>query len=116
VSLAPSLRLRAGQVFDADLRWQRNELDLPGGSFTTNLLRGRLSYSFTPKLFVQALLQWNDSIDNWSTNFRCGWLQTANAGLYVVYNENLDTGGMADLAVRDRSLIVKWSRVVDLLQ
>ncbi len=116
VTVAPALRLRLGQLFDADLRWQHNDVDLPGGRFTTNLVRARLSYSFTPKLFVQALLQANDTIDNWSTNLRLGWLQTANAGLYVVYNENLETGSAADLGVRDRSLVVKWSYVLDLLR
>ena len=77
-------------------------------------MRVRLSYSFTPRLFVQSLVQYNDRIDNWSTNLRLGWLQTANAGLFVVYNENREVGGMP-LGVRDRSLVVKFSRMLDVL-
>jgi hypothetical protein len=115
VSLTPELRARIGQVSDIDLRWERNDVDLPGGSFVTNLVRARISYSFTPRLFVQALLQYNDSIDNWSTNLRFGWLQTANAGLYVVYNENVATSAALDEGVRDRSVTLKLSRVLDLL-
>jgi hypothetical protein len=80
----------------------------------TNLLRARISYSFTPRVFTQALVQYNDLTDRWSTNLRFGWLQTANTGLFVVYNENRETGGAA-LGVRDRSFIVKFSRLVDLL-
>ncbi len=64
---------------------------------------------------MQALLQYNDTIDNWSTNLRFGWLQTANAGLYVVYNENVGVGDARDTGVRDRSVILKLSRVLDLL-
>ncbi len=115
VTVTPAVRARIGQVFDIDVRWQHNDVNLPGGDFVTNLVRGRVSYSFTPRLFVQALLQYNDTIDNWSTNLRFGWLQTANAGLYVVYNENVGVGDARDTGVRDRSVILKLSRVLDLL-
>jgi hypothetical protein len=33
------------------------------------------------------LMQYNESDDVMSTNLRFSWLQSANAGLYVVYNE-----------------------------
>ena len=80
----------------------------------TNLLKLRLSYSFTTRLYVQALLQYNDVVDTWSTNLRLGWLQTANTGLFVVYNENRDPtqGGVG---LRDRSFTIKYSHMFDLL-
>jgi hypothetical protein len=114
VALTPSLKGRVGETFQAEVEWSRNDIDLPAGSFVVNLARARVSYSFTPRVFVQALLQYNDKIDNWSTNLRLGWLQTANTGLFVVYNENRDTlsGGVG---VRNRSLTVKFSRLLDLL-
>jgi hypothetical protein len=115
VVTAPVVRARVGDAFNAEVGWARNDLDLPGGAFTTNLLRMRLSYSFTPRLFAQTLVQYNDSIDNWSTNLRLGWLQTANTGLFVVFNENREVGG-APLGVRDRSLTVKFSHMLDLLE
>jgi hypothetical protein len=113
-SLTPTLKMRAGDAFNTDVEWQRNDIDLPGGAFVTNLLRVRVSYSFTPRLFVQTLVQYNDRIDNWSTNLRLGWLQTANTGLFVVYNENRQVGGQP-LGLRDRSLVLKFSRLVDVL-
>jgi hypothetical protein len=65
---------------------------------------------------VQALLQYNDVIDNWSTNLRFGWLQAANTGLFVVYNENRDTErDPLGIGVRDRSLTIKYSHSFDLL-
>jgi hypothetical protein len=115
LQLTPLLTARLGEAFNAEASWAHNDLDLPGGAFTTNLLRLRLSYSFTPRLFVQSLLQYNDTIDNWSTNLRVGWLQTANVGLFVVFNENREVGGMP-LGTRDRSLVVKFSRMFDLLE
>jgi hypothetical protein len=84
------LRGRIGESFNAYVDYVRNNVDLPGGSFVTDLVKIRLSYSFTTRLYVQALVQYNSVIDNWSTNLRLGWLQTANTGLFVVYNENRD--------------------------
>jgi hypothetical protein len=114
VSLTPALRLRVGDAFNTDLEWVRNDLDLPAGDFDTNLLRVRLSYSFTPRVFVQSLVQYNDRIDNWSTNLRLGWLQTANTGLFIVFNENREVGGLP-IGARDRSIALKFSRMVDVL-
>ena len=114
VSVASLLRGRLGESFNAYADFSRNDVSLPEGRFVTNLLKLRLSYSFTPRLYVQALLQYNDVIDNWSTNLRLGWLQTANTGLFVVYNENRDPtqGGVG---LRDRSFTVKYSHMFDLL-
>jgi len=65
--------------------------------------------------YVQALLQYNDRADVWSTNLRLGWLQSANTGLFVVFN---DTQLIDDRLTRavGRSVIVKYSHMFDLLR
>ena len=113
-SLSPSIKMRVGETLNAQVLWNRNDIDLPGGSFVTNLVRTRVSFSWTPRIFVQALVQYNDRDDNWSTNLRFGWLQTANTGLFLVYNETREIDGLP-LGVRDRSFVIKYSRLVDLL-
>ncbi len=60
-------------------------------------------------------MQYNDRADVWATNFRLTWLQRANAGLFVVYNEIQDVGS-AGTGVADRELIIKYSRLIDLLR
>ncbi|HWI19182.1 MAG TPA: hypothetical protein VNT81_15620, partial [Vicinamibacterales bacterium] len=110
VTLNPTLRFRAGDALTAQIDYQRNDIDLPVGEFVTNLVRTRVSYSFTPRIFTQALVQYNDRADLWSMNLRFGWLQAANTGLFIVYT---DTHGLYDLFDRpertDRSLTVKYS-------
>ena len=117
VALNPTIRFRYGDALTTELNYQRNDIDLPGGSFVTNLVRTRVSYSFTPRIFTQALVQYNDRADLWSMNFRFGWLQAANTGLFVVYT---DTRGLYDLFDRpertDRSFIVKYSYMFELFQ
>ena len=114
VTITPSIAARAGETFNAIFEWSYNDLQLPGGDFTTNLLRLRTSYSFTTRMFLQALVQYNDRADLWSSNLRFGLLSDANTGLFIVYNDiqglgsNIPTGA-------GRTLTLKYSALFDLL-
>ena len=114
VTLRPSVRARYGEMFNLSLSYSRNDIDLPNGSAITNLTSVRAAYNFSPRLFVQTLLQHNDSADLWSVNFRFGWLQDANTGLFLVYNE---TEGIGDIvpSFAGRSVILKYSYLFDVL-
>ena len=115
VALTPTLNYRIGERFTSQLIWSHNDISLPNGDFKTNLARLRLSYSFTPKIFVQALVQYNDRSDAVSTNLRFGWQQQANAGLFVVYNE-IEGFGRNDFGEPERALILKYSRIIDVFR
>lgn len=117
VSLSPQLRIRVGDTFNSEWSWTRNDIDLPGGRFTTNLARARLSYSFSPRVFVQSLVQYNDRVNAWSSNFRFGWLQQANTGIFVVYTDShlIEEDPLRPVTA-DRSFIVKISRMFDALR
>ena len=93
-----TLNWRYGSQLTTAFTLQHNNATFPieglnqefGGEFKTNLLRVRANYSFTPRLFLQSLFQFNDADDNWTSNIRFGWLNTAGTGLFVVYNETRD--------------------------
>jgi hypothetical protein len=104
--------LRQGGRFTLDSTWNYREIDLPQGAFHTNLGNMRVTFNFTPSVFVQSLVQYNDLTERWSTNFRFHWLQTAGTGLFVVYN---DTEGLNGFGPVNRAFIVKYVRQFDLL-
>jgi hypothetical protein len=116
VSLTPTLKYRIGETFRSELSLNYNDYDLPydGGQFTASLARLRLSYSFTPKIQLQALVQYNDTSDKMGTNIRFSWLGSANSGLYVVYNE-VDERGVGGLPT-GREFIVKYSYIFDVFR
>jgi len=106
-----TLGLRSGDKFNAALSYQYNKFDLPGGDFTANIFGSQLSYSFTPQMYLQGLIQ-NNTVDKlWAINLRFGWLQQANTGLFVVYNHNLRDGDPLN-----NSFIIKYSRIIDLVR
>ena len=117
VQLSHGLKFRTGEAFTTDFSWTYNDIDLPAGQFATNLGRLRTSYSFTPRVFVQAFLQYNDRANTWSSNIRFGWLQDANTGLFIVYNDTRGVDSFTNpLLVPDRSLTIKYNRIFDLLR
>ena len=115
VTFSPEVLYRIGDRFQSSLNWQYNDVNLPEGDFETNVGRLNLSYSFTLKLFVQALVQYSDRDDVWATNLRFGWLNTASTGLYLVYNEIRDVGDM-NTGIPDRRIILKYSHLFDILK
>ena len=113
VHLSPSINYRIGETFRSELSFNYNDFDLPvpGGQFTANLAGLRLSYSFTPKMQLEAFVQYNEIDDKVGTNIRYSWLRSANSGLYLVYNE-VDESGV-NARPTGREFIVKYSHIFD---
>ncbi len=115
-----ALAARRGAKLNVSVRWDRSDINLPEGEFVTHLIQGRVNYSFTPFINVQSLIQYNDSSDAWSGNFRFGWLNTAGTGLFVVYNETrgLDnrSRGLVNVGPLSRTFVIKFSRQFDVLR
>ena len=114
VQTSPQVSMRVGETFNAQLSWNRNDIDLPGGAFVTNLGRVRLNYSFTTRMFVQALVQYNDRDDLWSSNIRFALLFDANTGFFIVYNDTQELGDARPTGA-GRTLTIKYSQLFDLL-
>jgi hypothetical protein len=115
-TIEPTLRYRIGDRFGSELAYSHNDFDLPvtGGDFTADLWRFRVSYSFSPRMLLQMLMQYNEIDDTVTTNLRFSWLQAANAGLFIVLNE-ADERGFGALP-RGREFVIKYSRIFDLLR
>ncbi len=113
--LRPSISVRTGETLSAQLEWSYNDLELPAGDFATNLGRVRVSYSFSTRMFLQALVQYNDLDDLWSSNVRFGLLSDANTGLFIVYNDIQGLGRQIPNGA-GRTLTVKYSHLFDIFQ
>ena len=113
--LDPWLSVRLGDYLTSELSWSYNDIDLPAGAFKTHLGRLRVTYAFSTRLLLQALIQYNDLTHSTSTNLRFSWLNEANRGLFVVYNE-ISEFGLLGLDTPDRSLAVKYNRTFDVFR
>jgi hypothetical protein len=108
-----TVTIRDGGRFTVDTTWAYSGISLPQGSFRTNLGNMRVTYNFTPSMFVQSLVQYNDRTRRWSGNFRFHLLETAGTGLFVVYNNTESIDGLGPV---NRAFIVKYVRQFDILR
>ena len=115
LAASPFLSYRKGEALTATFSWNYNRIDLPSaeGPFDVNLLQARLQYSFTPKIGLQTLVQYNDANHVLAANVRFSWQRSANSGLYLVYNEVDDR---SDMPLRSRrEFMLKYSHIFDVL-
>ncbi len=108
-----TFNFRWGTRLITSASWLYNDIDLAEGDFVANLGQFRVAYNFTPLIYLQALFQYNDDSDIWSSNVRLNWLNTAGTGLFIVYN---DTEGLGNSLIgpQNRSLTVKYTRQFDI--
>ena len=67
----------------------------------------------TPRLNLQALLQYNSVSSQVSSNLRLAWLQKSGTGLFVVLNDRRDTSSLTAKEALGRSFVIKFSRQVE---
>ena len=73
--------------------WTREDVDLPSGDFRTTLVTTRLNYSFTPHMFLDALIQYNSTVKEIASNIRFNFNYKPLSDLFLVYNERRSTTG-----------------------
>ncbi|HKE90866.1 MAG TPA: DUF5916 domain-containing protein, partial [Gemmatimonadales bacterium] len=102
-----------GAALTASLQFDYNNVHLNQGHFVRSLLGLRVGYFFTPRMFVQSLVQYNNQASVFSANIRFGWLNTAGTGLFVVLNtaDNASTLSRWDRPIA-RSFQVKFTRQI----
>ncbi len=92
--------------------YTRNRIVLPETRpYATNVLSTRVSYSFSPDLFVKTFVQYNDARRTASLNLLFWYIYRPGSDFYIVYNEGFETAvpGPRDLRTRGRSLAIKMT-------
>ena len=77
--------------------WQRNFVQLPQKSFTTDEIGGRIDYAFNPKLQTSVFAQWNNEDDRVLVNYRINWIPKIGSYFYFVINQELSTNDVIKL-------------------
>ena len=102
---------RRGASLTTSLQLDYQDVNLDEGDFIRRLIGVKVGYFFTPRIFLQSLVQYNNQASVWNANVRFAWLSTASTGLFIVYNEGQQAGGFFDwIQPQSRSLVVKFTK------
>ena len=102
--LTPRLSIEPG----LSLNW----IELPFERFTATLLSARSNYSFTPRMLVAALLQYNSTNNAMTTNVRFRWEYQPGSELFLVYSDGRDTLARGFPQLLNRGVSVKLTRLL----
>lgn len=81
---------RPNRHFRANLNYQYNEIDLPGGSFETRVVRLQLESAFSSTLSWINLIQYDNISETIGINSRLHWIPQAGREAFLVINHNLE--------------------------
>lgn len=95
--------------FEADVSWEHDDVALPSGDFKTNLVSTRVLYSFSPRMFLNALIQYNSTDREIESNIRFNFIYKPLSDFFLVYNERRASTG----EVNERAIIAKITYVFD---
>ena len=96
-------------VFDAGLQVSNITLHVPEASFVTTLGTVRVGYSFSTKMFLDALLQYRTDVHQFSANVRFNLIHRPLSDFFVVYNESQFTDATQSAG---RGLVVKYTQML----
>ena len=98
-TIGPSVRVN--ENLNASVNLQFNDIELSTGAFISTLVTSRVNYSFSTKMFLNALLQYNSDSRQVSSNVRFNIIHRALSDFFLVYNERRDerAGDLLDRAV-----------------
>jgi hypothetical protein len=99
---------RVSSRFSTELQFNRNDVEMPWGDFVVNLTTLRVDYTFSPRMTIRSLSQYNTSTHEVNNNVRFNFIYKPGSDIYIVYNDLSQTGLPADIFGRkDRQLVVK---------
>lgn len=97
--------------FTTELNFSRNVVELPGGDFDVNLVGADMNYSFSKRMFLKALIQYDSENDVMVSNIRYNFKYKPLSDLFIVYNERRD---MDTNEVKDWAITLKFTYVLPL--
>ena len=128
-ALAPRFELTSGDFFDGDrleiiggvdwrpsssvflgFGYEYNDIELPGGSFTTRLIQINANYAFNVRWSWVNLVQYDNVSGSAGINSRLRWSPRAGQDLFVVLNHGFTaTGSFSGLQSERSQLSVKYT-------
>jgi hypothetical protein len=104
-------RVAVTKRFSLEPSFTFSDVNLPYGDFVTRVIRSRVDYGFSPRMFASALLQYNYTDHTFSSNLRYRWEYRPGSEFFLVWTDEQDTRGPG-LTLRNRAFVVKATRLL----
>jgi hypothetical protein len=101
---------RPSPHFSVEASYERNDVTLPQGAFTTDVVNGRLNVNLSNRWLTTTLAQYDSASERKVFYFRLNYIYRPGDDVFVVFNQSSQPG-LRDQP--DRALIVKLTHSFD---
>ena len=108
LSIRAGIRPRSGLALSLDSEW--NQIDLPEGSFSTQLVRSVVNAQPSPWISFVSNLQYDSVSQTVGWQFRFHWISRPGDDLYFVYTQNWIDDDAREFRTLNRKAAVKIIR------
>ena len=114
ISNNASLNFRSGDKFSSVVSMNANNIKIKGEVLNAIISALNLTYSFTPRMFLQSFIQYNNVSKLFSVNTRFGLLNDANTGLFIVLNILKDSDIIDE--INNQQITIKYTHSFDIIK
>ena len=115
VELRIQPQIKLSDTLSIDLNYALDEVDMPWGDFSSNVVNTRVNYAFSNQWLTSGTVQYSNLDQRVNFRFRLNYIYRPGDDLFLIYNEgrviNLDDP--RENALDGRSLILKFTRSFD---
>ena len=100
-------QIKVSEALSFDFGYALDEIDLPQGDFTSQVLNTRANYSFSNKWLTSTTVQYGSLDDFVNFRFRINYIYRPDDDIFFIYNEGRNVDELESGLV-GRSVMLKW--------
>jgi Domain of unknown function (DUF5916) len=108
---AVSGRIEVSPKFSIEPTVSVNIVDIPEGPFTAKLVSSRFNWTFSPRMVLASLVQYNSTSNSLSTSLRYRWEYEPGSDFFVVFTDGRQTDVLGFPALLNRTFAVKFTKL-----
>jgi len=112
IELTIQPQIKVSEALSFDVGYVLDEVNLPQGDLTSQVLNTRANYSFSNKWLTSATIQYSSLDDFVNFRFRLNYIYRPGDDIFFIYNEGRNIGDLESGLV-GRSILLKWTRSFD---
>ncbi len=112
IELTIQPQVKVSEALSFEVSYVLDEVDLPQGDFTSQVINTRANYSFSNKWLTSATVQYSSLDDFVNLRFRLNYIYRPGDDIFFIYNEGRNIGDLESGLV-GRSILLKWTRSFD---
>ena len=112
VELRVEPQIKVSEALSFDVSYVLDEVDLPYGDFTSQVINTRANYSFSNKWLTSYTIQYSNLDDFMNFRFRLNYIYRPGDDIFFIYNEGRNVDELESGLV-GRSILLKWTHSFD---